>query len=319
MITSLVMTAAVMAATLQQAPAPPMVAMPAAPEAVAAVPALPGAAGGAARDTVIPVEPGTRLIARNHQGSIHVRTWDRREVRLSPGPSEVPTLSVRRSEKLLRIHAGPGPGAPREVRMELTVPADMALDLAGPSADVTVETSRGQVTIETVNGTTVVRGGRGSVSIRSVNGGVLVEGSRGSVQVHSVVGRVRVADVEGEVWVEAINGNVDLRAIRSGSVRASTVEGSVRYDGEIRDEGRYRLITHSGAVTVVVPEDVNATVAVKTFAGDFRASFPVTLQTGPGKQFEFALGTGSARLELEAFAGRIQLVRPGERVDSERR
>jgi hypothetical protein len=50
---------------------------------------------------------------------------------------------------------------------------------------------------------------------------------------------------------------------------------------------------------------------VATFGGDFSSSFPVRLsESRKGKRFSFTLGNGNARLELEAFQGRIQLKRP---------
>jgi hypothetical protein len=52
-------------------------------------------------------------------------------------------------------------------------------------------------------------------------------------------------------------------------------------------------------------------VSVSTFQGDFESAFPVTLTEHRGKRFDFTLGGGSARLDLESFGGTIRLVRPG--------
>lgn len=261
-------------------------------------------------DTLIRVDPESRLMVRNHQGSIDVRTWDRPEIRLSPSPDEVPGLRIDSDRGLIRVAASPhGGGDGRD--LQLTVPRQMHLDLSGPFADISVEDTRGHVTVETVSGDVLVRGG-GKVSVRAVDGDVTLEGVRESAQVSAVDGDVRLTDVTGDVSVDAIDGDVTLRNVRSESVRISTVDGDVRFEGEIRDGGRYRLVTHDGLVAVAVPSGANVTVAVSTYAGDFTASFPVTLRTDPGKRFDFALGTGSARLELEAFDGEIRLVRPGE-------
>ena len=48
-----------------------------------------------------------------------------------------------------------------------------------------------------------------------------------------------------------------------------------------------------------------------SFQGDFESAFPVTITERHGKRFEFTLGNGSARVELESFSGTIRLVRPG--------
>jgi hypothetical protein len=58
----------------------------------------------------------------------------------------------------------------------------------------------------------------------------------------------------------------------------------------------------------------NATVFVRTFQGDFTADFPVQLPEGQNprsgsKRFNFTLGSGSARIELQSFGGDIVLAR----------
>jgi hypothetical protein len=54
---------------------------------------------------------------------------------------------------------------------------------------------------------------------------------------------------------------------------------------------------------------VSATVSVATFSGGFESDFPVTLREvlGGGRNFQFTLGDGAARIELESFAGQIRL------------
>lgn len=283
------------------------------PGAAAVVPGAsrPAAAIAATADTTVPVAAGTRLIVHLHKGSVRVGTWERQAVRITSDPPAPPSLKMGTDGKFLRVHVGPASDG-GSVDLGLTVPAAMALDLSAPFADVILEGTRGQVTLETVSGDIVVRGAARSVTVRAIDGDVRVEGARGTVQVHSVDGDIEIVDVEGDVAAEAIDGDVRLLGVRSASVRLSTVDGDVRYDGEIRDGGRYRFITHDGVIVAAVPEGANVAVAVRTYAGEFHSSFPVTLQTGPEKRFEFALGDGSARMELEAFDGEIRLVRPGE-------
>src|SRR5262249_39769554 len=93
----------------------------------------------------------------------------------------------------------------------------------------------------------------------------------------------------------------------------STVNGTIAFDGQIRDKGSYRLTTHNGAVSMAMPERVNATLRVRTFGGSFRSTFPLRLDDqGRQNRFTLTLGDGSARIELGAFNGSISLGRPGE-------
>ena len=118
---------------------------------------------------------------------------------------------------------------------------------------------------------------------------------------------------------ETVNGDVQLQKVQSDNVEANTVNGDVVYDGTIRPNGRYRLVTHNGDITVTIAEGTSAVVSVSTFQGEFESAFPVTLTGRRGKQFDFTLGSGSARIELESFAGTIRLERPGARLERRHR
>jgi hypothetical protein len=49
-------------------------------------------------------------------------------------------------------------------------------------------------------------------------------------------------------------------------------------------------------------------VTVSTWSGEFESATPVTISgSQEGNRFSFTVGTGSARLELEAFDGLIRL------------
>jgi DUF4097 and DUF4098 domain-containing protein YvlB len=110
-----------------------------------------------------------------------------------------------------------------------------------------------------------------------------------------------------------VNGEIRLERITSPSVEGATVNGEIVYDGTIQDNGRYWFNTHNGDLVVSVPRNANVTVSVSTFNGEFESDFPVTLTGTRGKRFNFTLGGGSARLELESFGGTIRLVRPESR------
>ena len=74
------------------------------------------------------------------------------------------------------------------------------------------------------------------------------------------------------------------------------------------------MTTHNGDIRVSLGAQANATVFVRTFGGDFSSDFPVTLPEGMSnrdgnKRFNFTLGGGSARVELQSFQGDIHVSR----------
>ena len=121
-----------------------------------------------------------------------------------------------------------------------------------------------------------------------------------------------MANVTGEITAETTNGDIWIDNAQSQNLEASTVNGDVTFNGTIRDSGTYRLTTHGGDIRVGLGGAANASVFVRTFQGDFGADFPIQLPEGQSmrsgsKRFNFTLGNGSARIELQSFNGDIVL------------
>jgi len=265
-------------------------------------------------DTTAPVHRGQRLAASVFAGSITVKTWNRDAIRIQGGTRKQDRLDINTEGSTISVETSGERGPAGSADVAITMPAWMAVELAGVETDISVEGCKCAVNIETVRGDVAVKGGEGNVSAQSVEGSVTVTDVNGRVEAQSVNESVTVQRVTGDVTVQTVNGDVTLEAIKSSSVEASTVNGDIVYDGTIQSGGRYELSTHQGDMAVSMPENANATVSVNTFNGTFESDFPVTL-TGKSqrRKFSFTIGTGSARVDLESFGGDIRLARPGSR------
>ncbi len=271
-------------------------------------------------DQTVPVARGARLEINAYAGGIVIRAWDRDAIRVQAEHSSRDRIEIRPSDSVVTIKASSSMGAPRSVDMDISVPSWMRIDLAGTYADVTVDGSQGEIEIETVRGDLNVKGGAGFVSLKSVEGMVSLENATGRITLRSVNEGISIANVSGEVIAETVNGDVSLSKVQSSNVDVATVNGDVSFDGAIRDNGLYQLTTHNGDITVTVGENTNATVAVRTFNGEFVAGFPVKIldTSGRNKRFSLVLGSGSARVDLESFGGTISLQRPGAATPDKR-
>lgn len=262
-------------------------------------------------DTIIPVERGTRLEVDNAQGHVVVRGWDRGAVRVRAELSSRQSLDVVPSGSTLRVRPRTDRGGPRRANLEIDVPEWMDVRVHGNQVDVTVRGTEGEINVETIGGDIVVDGGAGLINLRSIQGDVEARNVRGRIDVTSVNEDITLTDIDGDIHVQATNGDVTMRGIRSAATRATTVNGDVSYEGDIRNGGRYVFSTHNGDVLVTVPESASATVSVSTYHGEFQSEFPVRLTgTTRDRQFKFTLGAGSAGIELESFNGEILLRRP---------
>lgn len=270
-------------------------------------------------DTTLPVQQGARLDVNNFGGEIAVTTWSRSAVRISASHSSRDRIEISSTEQAVRVKAEGRRGPPQVVEYQLTVPTWMTLNLSGVYTDISVAGTLAEVTAETVQGEVHVSGGSGNVSLKSVEGAVTLEKARGRIDLYSVNEEIAASDVSGDVTAETVNGDIRLLRIESSNTEANTVNGEIIYDGTIKDGGRYRFATHNGDLRISVPDKASVTVSVGTFNGEFSACFPVQLTGKHGRRFNFIIGSGSARLELESFDGNIEICRPGQLTEADQR
>jgi DUF4097 and DUF4098 domain-containing protein YvlB len=272
---------------------------------------------GPGSEKTVDVTKGTRLVLSNQAGEVVVRSWDQDKVRIQASHGARETISAETTDNTLRIRtqrsAGSrGPGG--LVDYQITVPRWMPVNLTGTYLDATIEGTQAEVTVETVHGNAKVTGGNGAVSLRSVEGVITVDKASGRVQANSVNEGIRITNSSGEINAETTNGNIFIDNATTSNLEAFTVNGEVTFNGTIRDNGVYKLGTHNGDIRVGLGGANNATIFVRTFQGDFAADFPVQLPEGQNarsgsKRFNFTLGSGSARIELQSFGGDIVLAR----------
>ncbi|HEY6210637.1 MAG TPA: DUF4097 family beta strand repeat-containing protein [Vicinamibacterales bacterium] len=285
--------------------------------------ALVFAAALAATDQTVNVAKGTKLDVNNFAGDVNIKTWDKDAVRVEVNHSDREVVDIKQGEQTLTIRSrSVRGGPPRSLDYTITVPGWMPIAVAGTYADVTIEGAGGDVNVDTTRGDITVRGGSGFVSLKSVQGLITVEKSKGRLEVRGVNEGIRLADISGDISAETTNGNIILDRVDSSNVDLYTVNGTISYDGAIKDKGVYRLTTHNGSITMPVPEKVNATMTMRTYNGSIRASFPLPSSDPDrrNRRLAMTLGNGSAHVELESFGGTIALRRPGEaRPETERR
>jgi len=286
----------------------------AAPDAQQPIQARPGGPDNLPKsDQTVDAVKGTRLVLSNNAGEVVVRSWDQDKVRIQATHGARDTVTAETTDMTLRIRTRASRGPAGLVDYQLTVPKWMPVNLSGTYLDATIDGTSAEVTVETVHGNARVSGG-GAVTVRSVEGVITIDKASGRVQATTVNEGIRVTNVTGEITAETTNGDIVIDNAQTSNLEASTVNGDVTFNGTIRDNGVYRLTTHGGDIRVGLGGAGNATVFVRTFQGDFAADFPVQLPEGQtarsgSKRFNFTLGTGSARLELQSFNGDIVLAR----------
>ena len=260
-------------------------------------------------DTTFSANGLNALLVENRNGATIVRGWDRNEVRIraaSRGQSSV-DLDIDRRDGTVMVETDRGRP---EVQYEIDVPVRMAVEVEGTNQTVRIDNIMAPITVESVHGEIIVRGGRGEINLETVQGRITLEGASGIIDVSSTNNTVQILRSRGDINVESVNGTVTLEDVRASHVDASTVNGTINFSGPLESSGRYSFSTHNGTIEMRVPQQTSATFVVSTFNGEFDVDFPVQLRDVRTRgQYEFQLGGGAARVELESFSGNVRVRR----------
>jgi hypothetical protein len=263
-------------------------------------------------DSTWAVPKGMVLKLSNFSGVVLVEGWGRDAVRLEADRDRRDRVRISQSPQLLDLSTL-SPMGFAEVDFKVTVPDWMPVLVNSVESDVTVKGIKAAVQASSIRGDVRCTGGSGNRRLSSVEGKVQVADARGDVTAGSIDNDVALENIDGLVQVETVNGDVRLDRIASADVDASSMAGSIVFTGPFQKKGRYRLSSHSGDVTVGVPDGADLDVSVATFNGDFSSVLPAPRPPhARGRRFGFTLGSGGSTLELESYQGLIQLLRPAE-------
>jgi hypothetical protein len=131
-----------------------------------------------------------------------------------------------------------------------------------------------------------------SIDAKTTNGTVTIRGMHAGVNAQSVVGSITALDVGGPVSLATTNGSIRLRV--DSARGADTIQAR----------------TVNGAVTAVLPENIEGAFDVSTMRGQVKTDFP--LVTSHGRRSIGAagrIGTGLGFVKLRTTHGSVALVK----------
>ena len=262
-------------------------------------------------DTTVRIDRGGVIELELGSGEVTVTGWSRDEVRLRAG-AQGGQVSLRLTSVLASLRAIAGPRGRRgEVTYEVSVPANVR---------VLVRTSAGSITAKGVGGDIEVRAATGDVTI-SDNGGLVVAeimsgdfvGTRlsGGARIDATSADVEILGATGEIIIDNTSGETTLNDVKSSSVQVESVSGDITFQGTIERDGRYRMTSHSGTISLGIPDNAGAFVSLASYAGTINTLLPLTLEPtsrgSPEKRLLGRIGDGTARIEIVTFSGDIDI------------
>ncbi|HEX5413750.1 MAG TPA: hypothetical protein VFZ27_18050 [Terriglobia bacterium] len=247
-----------------------------------------------------------RVSISNLAGKVMVKGWDRLQVHVAytivsskigvdteQNPAQGPADKLHFTSYLInRSEVIPNP----VVDYVVQVPAGASLDIHDPQGTVTIQSIKGDTSVDSLGGTISVADAEGHLSIRSVGGNIEVIRSSGRVEAYS------------------INGNLHFVSPTSTRLRGTTTSGTIVYEGDFAPGGDYILSDYSGNITVVCPSSASFELDAKTVRGKLDNQFPLVPRGPssqsfhpPGNSLFGTQGSGQATLEVTSFSGTIHV------------
>ncbi|KGQ20424.1 DUF4124 domain containing protein [Lysobacter dokdonensis DS-58] len=270
-----------------------------------------------------PLDARGHIEIENLKGRIQVRTWDRKEVKITGSLGKgVEKLVIEgdESDLVVKVEYPRGRNGwrnndntePTDLILNVPVLAELEIDSVSATVDV-VGTAGESLQIDSVSGDVTVAGAPREADIESVSGDLNLTLNTRDVSASSVSGDLRLrGKLDGEMSVETVSGNIDAdsngKALRR--ISASTVSGDVRVRAGLQNGGELKAESVSGDLHMTLPKNTSAQVSGETFSGDLTAPGAKIERPkyGPGASFEHRYGSGSGLIRIETFSGDGELV-----------
>lgn len=229
-----------------------------------------------------------------------------------------------------------------EVRLVLEVPAGLAVELDGASADLSGEGMSGplslhsasgdadlhdcigEVRIGTASGDVTIDGSR-SATVSTVSGDIHVSSTRGPLRLHTSSGDVAVGELGDSLAVETVSGDIEVAraaagavlGTSSGQIRLKHVAGRIRahsVSGDVKAlliaplRGA-EIVTSSGEIGVGLEDAVGCALEMHTSSGSLDIGVPCRTQTLTRQMVSAVIRQGTAPVVLRSVSGDIAVTR----------
>jgi Putative adhesin len=184
------------------------------------------------------------------------------------------------------------------------------------SATVTVTVPRKcQTQVGVVSATAVMSGISARASVKSVSGGITLDGVTGDVDANTVSGALEAQGINGKLNFNTVSGDLTLADGWLERLDANGLSGDVTADIDLDPLGGMAVTTVSGEVTLRLPAEADARVALHSLSGDVRSEFAELRRSAAPASHSVSgnLGAGSGHVSVKTMSGRIVLLRRAER------
>ncbi|MEN6365033.1 MAG: DUF4097 family beta strand repeat-containing protein, partial [Rectinema sp.] len=137
----------------------------------------------------------------------------------------------------------------------------------------------------------------GRLIVSTASGDMSVSDFDGELELTSASGGIETSGCSGRQRAKTLSGDIEIDGAEE-EVHAETMSGSINVSIEDGDSGG-RIVSVSGDIEVVLPEDADLRLKVSTVSGD------ISFDGKPVHSGEVRLGSGRGVLVLQTISGDI--------------
>lgn len=228
---------------------------------------------------VVHETPAQRFMVHHAEGGVKLGLWD-------------PTI-----EKI----------APSE--LDVRVPAGAQVWVKTGSAAVFIGGVRGGVDINSVGGDIEVTGSPREAFAESMTGRIVLDVSTELARAKTVTSAIRIHGRIADLTATSVSGTILLDGVAVTRASCETVDGELRFVGDIPARAALDFVTHGGGVELLLPSSVSAAFRMQSYEGDLVNEFGVPVSSVrskiKGSEHTFTLGRGAATIDVRTFRGRV--------------
>lgn len=248
---------------------------------------------------------------QNIAGSVKVIGWDRDSIAVSGTVYDTPAerFEVQGGDGAVKLGLWDTSVERAEPsHIEVRLPARSRVWIRTGSAAIHVSNVTGGLDVNSVGGDIEVRGEPREVFVESMTGRVTLDVRTAVGRAKTVTGAILMRGAIADATATSVSGNVLIEdaTIERGSFES--VDGELRFVGQLRRGSSLDFVTHAGAVEFLLPAATDAEFRFSTYEGGLRSEFGAQVRTTiskiKGSEQSFILGQGGARVNIRTFRGR---------------
>jgi hypothetical protein len=189
------------------------------------------------------------------------------------------------------------------VRFTIDVPRDYPVQIQTAGGSIDVGHLSASVDGKTSGGGITIRDVVGSVNVHTSGGGIRAERVNGATELRTSGGSIDIVDASGDLDARTSGGSIELKSIE-GRVKADTSGGSIH--AEVRTNHGVSLTSSGGSVTLLLPENVHASLDAKTSGGRAQSELPLSsTELDDHSHLRGAINGGGEQVFLRTSGGSI--------------